>query len=81
MNAGATSVVICQVRFMKHLLFFLNTVEFWPLVQLPVLGCGWGPALLQEEQGEYMPHGNEFPEQLFCSSLLPSPNLGQIAAV
>lgn len=38
MNAGAADVVMCQVRFMKHLLFFLNTVEFWPLVSCPA-GC------------------------------------------
>lgn len=38
MNAGATDVVMCQARFMKHLLFFLNTVEFWPLVSCPA-GC------------------------------------------
>lgn len=40
MNAATTNVVMCQVKFMKHLLFFLNAVEFWLLVQAGVTCLG-----------------------------------------
>lgn len=78
MSAGATSMS-SEVYETSSFLFKYSWILAPSVLSsqvLPLLGCGWGPALLQEEQGKCMPHGNEFPEQLFCSSLLPSPYLG-----